>query len=234
MTPTLEWYDIALRLALALLAGIVIGLNRGEHGKPAGLRTIIFVCLAAAVAMILANAMVIISERYPQSMVRLDMMRLPLGVLTGIGFIGAGTILKRGDTVVGVTTAATVWFVTMIGFCFGAGQYGLGVVSFVLAFLVLWGLSRIEDMIRQDRRGNLTVVCSPGQAGLDEPQLRALILEGGCAISACALTLTGDGSERVIRYTVTWRARRDETRPPPFLKDLAAIQNVESVRWQAS
>jgi putative Mg2+ transporter-C (MgtC) family protein len=234
MTSTLEWSDIALRLALAILAGILIGFDRGERGKPAGLRTTLLVCLAATVSMILANAMMIQNGKNPESMVHLDLMRLPLGILTGIGFIGAGTILKRGDTVVGVTTAATVWFVTMIGLCLGAGQYGLGITSIALAFLVLTGLSWVEDRIRQDRRGNVTVVCNPGQAGLDEPQLRTLVLGGGCAISSCAITLAGDGSERIIRYTVTWRARRDETRPPPFLKALAAIQNVESVRWQAN
>jgi putative Mg2+ transporter-C (MgtC) family protein len=234
MTNTLEWSDIALRLAFAVLTGLVIGLNRGERGKPAGLRTILLVCLAAAVSMILANAMVILSERSPQSMVRLDMMRLPLGVLTGIGFIGAGTIIKRGDMVVGVTTAATVWFVTMIGLCFGAGQYGLGIASLVLAFLVLSGLSWFEDWIRQDRRGSLTVVSAPGAAGLDEPQLRTIVMQAGCLISSCTLTFSNYVTERMIRYTVTWRARPHESRAPAFLKSLAGMQGVESVRWQAS
>jgi putative Mg2+ transporter-C (MgtC) family protein len=234
MTTTLDWVDITIRLALGVLAGLIIGLNRGEHGKPAGLRTTLLVCLAADVAMILANAMVVISEKSPQSMVRLDMMRLPLGVLTGIGFIGAGTIIKRGDMVVGVTTAATVWFVTMIGFCFGAGQYGLGGASLALAFLILSGLSFIEDSMRQDRRGNLTILTAPGNARIDETQLRAIVLKAGCSVASCALTLSSDGTERMIRYVLVWRARRDETRPPAFLKSLAELQGVETVRWDAS
>src|ERR1700722_870674 len=125
MTATLCWTDIVVRLALAIAAGFLIGLDRGMHVHRAGLRTTMLVAVAAAVAMIEANWLVVHMPDTKVSIVRLDMMRLPLGILTGIGFIGGGAILRRGDLVLGVTTAATIWLMTVIGLCFGGGQLGL-------------------------------------------------------------------------------------------------------------
>src|ERR1700758_4582422 len=137
MPTTLAWGDVALRLALTVVAGALIGFDRGEHGRPAGLRTTILVCLAAAFAMLLANALLPTSGKTERSFATFDVMRLPLGILTGMGFIGAGTILRRGDLIIGVTTAATLWFVTVIGLCFGGGQIGLGLVGLGLAIAAL-------------------------------------------------------------------------------------------------
>ena len=121
MPTTVEWSDIALRLVLTILAGGLIGFNREEHGRAAGLCTMILVCLAASVSMIMVNRMLPMAGRDEHSFVMLDLMRLPLGILSGMGFIGAGAILRRGSAVVGVTTAATLWFVTMMGLCFRRG-----------------------------------------------------------------------------------------------------------------
>src|SRR6202789_1117700 len=133
MPLTLTWHDIALRLALSLAAGALIGLDRGEHGRPAGLRTTLLVCLAAAVAMIQTNLLLATRGRASDSFIMMDLMRLPLGILTGMGFIGGGAILRRDGLVVGVTTAATLWFVTVIGLCFGGGQIGLGLSALGLS-----------------------------------------------------------------------------------------------------
>jgi putative Mg2+ transporter-C (MgtC) family protein len=99
MPLTLGWREIALRLALSLIAGVLIGLDRGERGRPAGLRTTLLVCLAASVAMIQANLLLGTSGKPANSFVTLDLMRLPLGILTGMGFIGGGR-----------SCDATVWF----------------------------------------------------------------------------------------------------------------------------
>jgi putative Mg2+ transporter-C (MgtC) family protein len=107
MPLTLTWHDIALRLALSIIAGTIIGLDRGEHGRPAGLRTTLLVCLAATVAMIQTNILLAARGKTADSFVVLDLMRLPLGILTGMGFIGAGAVLKRDGLVVGVTTSAS-------------------------------------------------------------------------------------------------------------------------------
>ncbi len=104
------WGDVALRLLLTIIAGVLIGYNRTEHGKAAGLRTTLFVGLAAAVAMIQMNLLLPMSGRPSDSLVTNDLMRLPLGILTGVGFIGGGAILRRDNFISGVTTAATLWY----------------------------------------------------------------------------------------------------------------------------
>src|SRR5579862_8631293 len=88
------WLEIALRLTLTVVAGALIGLDRGEHGRPAGLRTTMLVCLAAAVSMVQANLLMNTVGKAGNSFVVLDLMRLPLGILTGMGFIGGGAILR--------------------------------------------------------------------------------------------------------------------------------------------
>lgn len=151
------WDEIAVRLALTLAAAAVIGLNRGLRGQAAGFRTTILVGLAASVAMIQANVLLDVSGRTPQSFGTMDLMRLPLGILTGVGFIGGGAILKRGDLVTGVTTAATLWVVTVIGLCFGGGQLVLGIVATVLSVVTLWALKLIDIRIPRQHRATLVV-----------------------------------------------------------------------------
>ena len=108
MELTLSWTAIGIRLLLATLFSLVIGLNRDERGHPAGMRTTMLVCLAATLAQLQANLLPATAGKTPSSFGILDLERLPLGILSGIGFIGAGVILKReNDTVSGVTTAAT-------------------------------------------------------------------------------------------------------------------------------
>src|SRR6202453_2366908 len=124
MPLTLTWQEVAIRLTLSVVAGALIGLDRGGA---AGLRTTLLVCLAAAVAMVQTNLLLATRGRSPDSFIMMDLMRLPLGILTGMGFIGGGAILRRDGFVLGVTTAATLWFVTVIGLCLGGGQIGLGV-----------------------------------------------------------------------------------------------------------
>lgn len=114
--------DIAIRLVLTILACSAIGLNRGARGHAAGFRTTILVGLAASVAMIQANILLSLDGKTPGSFAVMDLMRLPLGILTGVGFIGGGSILKKGDLVTGITTAATLWVVTVIGLCLGAAN----------------------------------------------------------------------------------------------------------------
>ena len=99
MPTALDWREIALRLALTVIAGTLIGFNRGERGRPAGLRTTLLVCLAASVAMIQMNLLMRTAGRTSDSFITLDLMHVPAGILSGMGFIGAGAILRRDNLV---------------------------------------------------------------------------------------------------------------------------------------
>ncbi|TCR78998.1 MgtC/SapB family protein [Rhizobium sp. BK376] len=116
------WEDLSLRLLLTVIAGAFVGLNREVDGHPAGLRTTILVSVAACITMIQANLLLSTEGKSPVSFTSMDVLRFPLGVLTGVGFIGGGAILRRGNLVTGITIAATLWVTTAIGLCLGGGQ----------------------------------------------------------------------------------------------------------------
>ncbi len=143
MPVTLTIADVCLRILLTALASAALGFDRSVEGHPAGVKTML-VALAACLSMVQANWLINTVGKAPNSFVTLDLMRLPLGILTGVG-----AILKKGSDVIGLTTAATLWFVTVIGLCFGGGQIFLGVVGAAIGFAILRGLKRIEQRFRQ-------------------------------------------------------------------------------------
>jgi putative Mg2+ transporter-C (MgtC) family protein len=116
-----------LRLILDVIAAGLIGVNRDERGRPAGLHTNTLVSLMACVSMVQMNLLVHTNGKPADSYVAMDIMRLPLGILSGIGLVGAGAILKRDDLAFGLTTVATLWFVTVMGL--GSGQVSLGITA---------------------------------------------------------------------------------------------------------
>lgn len=207
-----SWSDIAIRLALTMLAGAVIGFNRGARGHAAGFRTTILVGLAASVAMIQTNILLPLSGKTSESFAVMDLMRLPLGILTGVGFIGGGAILKKGDLVTGVTTAATLWVVTVIGLCLGGGQLVLGIVTTVLVVITLWALKWIDLVIPREHKAKLTVSCAAQWSVLDEVpklvrsmQYRARFIEQKQAL---------DPGKADYSFELSWK--RPELDDPPI------------------
>ena len=228
MPTTLGWNEIALRLALTIVAGAVIGFNRGEHGRPAGLRTTLLVCLAASVAMIQTNLLINTIGKRPDSFVVMDLMRLPLGILSGMGFIGAGAIVRRDNLVLGVTTAATLWFVTVIGLCFGGGQITLGLVSIGLGLVILWGLKLVEEHAHQERKAALVITADKGKPG--EEEILARIKSAGFDVSAQGVAYAE--ARRTISYEIKWRGRPNVAEPPSFLSPLSSQAGILGLEWK--
>jgi putative Mg2+ transporter-C (MgtC) family protein len=226
MAVALDAWEIVIRLLCSTVAAALIGLERGEQGNNAGLRTNVLVCLAATMSMVLANALLSTSGKASDSFVNFDVMRLPLGILTGIGFIGAGAIVRRGELVQGVTTAATLWFVTMMGFCFGSGQLGLGAAMFGLGILVLQGFKLIERRLKTRRFATVEIVLR-GEGLTDEEIKRRF---AGYAISRW--TERFQGEVRSLRFRVGWFEKPEEICPPAFLRELHDAPGVESLSWQ--
>jgi putative Mg2+ transporter-C (MgtC) family protein len=230
MPLTLSWREISGRLFVTLLAGVLIGWDRGEHGHPAGLRTTILVCLAASISMIEANLLLDTRNKAPDSFVVLDLARFPLGILSGMGFIGAGAILRRGNIVEGVTTAATLWFVTMIGLCLGGGQLGLGIVGAVIAYIVLSVLKRMEGILPIERRATLDVTVD-GTADV-RAMLANRLSERGYRIVERAAGVRNDEHRRRYRYELRWRAGSDDADLPTHLEQLAGRDDIVELRWR--
>jgi putative Mg2+ transporter-C (MgtC) family protein len=230
MTAPLSWTDLLVRLALTVLAGIVVGYNRSEHGKAAGMRTTLMVCLAASVAMLQVNLLLPMAGRHPDSFVMNDLMRLPLGILTGVGFIGGGAILRRDDMVVGVTTAATLWLVTVIGLCFGGGQLVLGAAATILGLLALWVLKWAEDRLRRERTARLAIeVDATGPA---EAEIRRWLHDGDLSIAQTQQVADGVTGQRRLIFQVHEFRRRDDTTTPEIVRELEQRPGVRKIEWR--
>jgi putative Mg2+ transporter-C (MgtC) family protein len=229
MQPAPEWTEIALRLALAAVAGALVGFDREGSGRPAGLRTNMLVCLAATIAMIQANVLLGAVGKTDGSFVSIDVMRLPLGILTGMGFIGGGAILKKGDVVVGVTTAATLWFVTVVGLCFGGGQTLLGLVSLGIGLTVLSGLKRVENRLPQEWRGLLTL-SSTIDNGPTWAAIRSVLLDRKFKLVATGVSYDRVANRQTIRCELRWHY--DQPEPiHALMKDLSDRAGVIELDW---
>jgi putative Mg2+ transporter-C (MgtC) family protein len=228
MPEHVTWLDVVVRLACAFIAGTIIGYNRGEHGKIAGLRTTLLVCLAAAVAMLQMNYLLSLAGRPRDSFVMNDLMRLPLGILTGVGFIGAGAILRRRNLVIGVTTAATLWYVTVIGLCFGGNQILLGWAATAVGCLVLWGMKPLEGLMTTEQHAKL--VLTTDESGPSEPEIREQLRDGGVAVAGVSLII--EKGARRYAFNVREIGKPIRASVPRVVDELSGRQGVSAVEWR--
>ncbi len=136
-------FTYMVRLLAALFLGGLIGIERQSRGRAAGLRTNILVCLGSAAVVLVFQKLYLDTSPDAASAIRIDPARAAAGVITGIGFLGAGTIVKTESFVRGLTTAASIWVVSAVGIAVGLGEYAIGVVLTVLVILTLFALDRI-------------------------------------------------------------------------------------------
>lgn len=135
-------YVVLLRVLLPVICGGVIGLEREDKARPAGFRTHILVCLGSSMIMILSEYMFV--TYYERYQITGDPLRLGAQVISGIGFLGAGTIIHHGTSIKGLTTAASLWAVAAIGLSFGSGFYFLGIIATLVVFIILIAFSKAE------------------------------------------------------------------------------------------
>ncbi len=216
--------DVVLRLVVAAALGGVIGLEREFHGRPAGLRTHIMVCLGATVVMLATSAL---SRLAPELALRLDPGRIAAGVVTGIGFIGAGAILRLKNTNRGLTTAACIWFVAALGVAVAVGAYLVAVAGTTLALVVLLILARAEKWIEPDWYRELTVV------GERDPGLitrvRNLVEEMGLRVQT--YDYEDDAEKDTLEVSLNLKFRRREV-GEELLGRLRELPGVKAIRWR--
>lgn len=164
----LEWHEILSRLLLAVLFGGLVGLERERKSWAAGMRTHMMVCVGSALIMIVSSFG--FTDILGASNVVLDPSRIAAQVVTGIGFIGAGTILftKQGGTIRGLTTAAGLWTVAAIGLATGGGMYLAAIFTTILALIILWALQPVEKMYAQRFRPKTLKIITNSSANTSE------------------------------------------------------------------
>jgi putative Mg2+ transporter-C (MgtC) family protein len=223
--PTLDSWEVLLRLALAAALGAAIGLERELREREAGLRTHLLVSLGSALFTITSAYGFHAFLNSGQSVVRADPTRIAAQIVTGIGFLGAGAIIRQGLSVRGLTTAATLWVVAAIGLAAGAGYYSAAVITTVLVLVSLWPLRivayRIFVRFRPDR-GRLLVDLAPGRPAA--PVLAA-VEEAGVRIES--LEIMGDEERRslALEVDVPEEARLGTT------SAVSELEGVRGIRW---
>ncbi|NMD42502.1 MAG: MgtC/SapB family protein [Firmicutes bacterium] len=160
-TPLLSYWEIALRLGLAVLLGGAVGFERESQNLPAGFRTHILVCVGAALIMLVS------AHGFAGPLAEAtDRSRIAASVVTGIGFLGAGTILRQRGNIRGLTTAASIWVVSGIGLAVGIGFYFPALLATGLVLLSLLVLGRLDRVLLSSYRTKWLIMRIPDRAGL--------------------------------------------------------------------
>jgi putative Mg2+ transporter-C (MgtC) family protein len=190
-----EWEAI-VRTIVALVAGGAIGLERSYHGRAAGLRTYALVSFGSAL-LVAGGQYELFSARDSG-----EVTRIIQGIVTGIGFLGAGVIVKEGFSVRGLTTAASIWVASAIGIVLGAGSYWMGLAATAVTLVALTILRQIEDRLPSQTFVHFEVGFRRASA-MDEERLRDLIRHYGFTISEFAYRL--DARSQSLEYRgVIW------------------------------
>lgn len=214
---------ILTRLLLALLAGGIIGLERAIHGREAGFRTHTLVCVSSALLMLLMDYQwQLIPEQFLDT-IRTDPTRMAQGIMTGIGFLGAGVIIKEGLTVRGLTTAASIWMTAAIGIVIGLGFYEPAFYSTIITVVTLSMFRWVESKIPSMKYAQLSVRFLSSNQYADEDTLRGLIKEHSIKGYEAGYKLDDEG--RAFTYDITLRTIDSKN----FRKLAQSLMNMDDV-----
>ncbi|PLX96161.1 MAG: magnesium transporter MgtC [Desulfuromonas sp.] len=202
-----EWFTILLHLVMAMVAGGLIGLERSYHGRPAGFRTHTLVCIASSLLMLVTMYQDQWFGATALEVVRIDPTRMAQGIMTGIGFLGAGVIMKSGLNVRGLTTAASIWITAAIGILAGVGLYSALIIASILTLLTLTVFRKIEVKMPTQIFAHHTVVFSR-EKYLSESEIRALLSQNG--FSAANISYKFNAEKNQLNYRMTARTMDEE------------------------
>jgi putative Mg2+ transporter-C (MgtC) family protein len=222
--PTLNWDESLLRLALAAVLGGLIGVERELREREAGLRTHLLVSVGSALFTIV-GAYGFHDFVVPGHSV-VDPTRIAAQIVTGIGFLGAGAIIRQGLSVRGLTTAATLWVVAAVGLASGAGYYSAAVITTALVLIALYPLRIIAYRILRRFRAEDGRLLVELPAGTPPGDVLDEVERAGARVTA--LELSQEGDRRRLELDL---ALPRELTAPRLVALLADVPNVADVRW---
>jgi putative Mg2+ transporter-C (MgtC) family protein len=224
--PTLNWDEALLRLALAAVLGGLIGVERELRDREAGLRTHLLVAVGSALFTIVGAYGFDEFLESGEAVVRADPTRIAAQIVTGIGFLGAGAIIRQGFSVRGLTTAATLWVVAAVGLAAGAGYYSGAVITTAVVLIALWPLRIMAYKILRHYRpedGTLLVALPAGHPpGTVIDQVESL---GGRIGS---VDVSQEGDRRRLQLDVVLPRN---LAAPRLVTEIAELEHVAEVRW---
>jgi putative Mg2+ transporter-C (MgtC) family protein len=186
-----DYLEMMLRMGAALVAGSLLGLERSHRGRPAGFRTHALVCLASTLLMLVTAFEAHWLPKDSDARLIIDPTRMAQGIMTGIGFVGAGAIMKEGFTVRGLTTAASIWITAAIGILTGIGFYFAAVIGTVLVLGTLSTFRWIEARLPTETYA-IFMVRFARAAVMSEAALRDLVHSTGFSLHNLSYRLHGD------------------------------------------
>jgi putative Mg2+ transporter-C (MgtC) family protein len=218
-----EFLKIFVHLSAALVAGGIIGLERSYHGRPAGFRTHTLVCLTSSLLMLVTLYQWQWLPGVPLDTIRTDPTRMAQGIMTGIGFLGAGVIFKEGLSVRGLTTAASIWITAAIGILLGIGFYAPAILATVFTIGTLSFFRWIEAKLPSHYYAHHVVRFNRANV-MAESDLRKFLANNGFTIA----TMSYRGSDDGLSFEYSMMIR---TINPENLSALAAaLRQLETVR----
>jgi len=222
----LALWDLIARLGIATLLGAVIGWERERLEHAAGLRTHALVSVGSALVMVVSTFGFPLAADGTQG--SLDPSRIAAQVVSGIGFLGAGVIIFRGNSVHGLTTAASLWAVSGVGLAAGGGLYGPAIVGTGFMFLVLSGLKPLERRFfaRHARQHRIVLETAHGMDVLDE--IQRAVRESGVQLQTLDFDLTSEDEDQV-ELTVSVD---DDQALTALLAQLRAADGVRHLSWK--
>jgi putative Mg2+ transporter-C (MgtC) family protein len=215
-----------VKLLLAAFLGSLIGIEREYHGRPAGLRTHMLVCIGAAMITISGFT---IAEQFTGSNSGAEISRIVAGVVTGIGFLGAGAIVRTNDFVRGLTTAACIWFVAALGVTIGLGEYFLAVSSTAVALLVLVLLPFLEDRLADLKYRDVIILGERMEPEKLVESCSSILKKYNIVIHDIDIEIDRDGGSISLLYHL--RIRKLENKLE-LLSTLSDVKGVKNVQWQ--
>ena len=220
--PSLPFHTLLFRLLLSIFLGLCIGIEREMHRQPAGMRTHILICIGSTVVTIASMYLPLATEGVA---LKSDAARIAAQIMSGIGFLGAGAIVKFGATVRGITTAATIWVTAAIGIIIGLGLFWFAVVATVFVLIVLVGFESFEQrLFTTEFFKTIELIYDPSALALQE--VRNMLKESKIRVRTIDLHLGGDVPARAI-----FHIRISEDVPPDtLLTRIASLPSVRSVR----
>jgi putative Mg2+ transporter-C (MgtC) family protein len=225
----LPYHVVATRFAAAIAAGCVIGLERETRGRSAGLRTTLLTCVAGAAAMILAENL--FDDPVSGQAKHDAISRVIQGIVTGIGFLGSGAIVREKGQISGLTTAAVLWTVTVLGLAFGAGHYAAGATGVVITVCVLTALRYAERFLPRDRFGHLAVTIH--MSGATDAELRDRLVSLGASPEHYSLEYDLENKQRTLHCDVRYRQKDAFGAVERLVTGLSQCRGVVTVDWQS-
>src|SRR4051794_6652851 len=213
---------VVARIGAAVVIGGIIGLERSFRGRPAGFRTHALVCIASALLMLVTVYQGEWMTAVPTEAIRTDPTRMAQGIMTGIGFLGAGVIFKEGLTIRGLTTSASIWITAAIGILVGIGFWFAAIVGAAAALTVLALFRYIEARLPSEFYAHHTLLFARDHV-MDEDAMRKMINAYGFSIANVSSRLTDGGKQFEYRMTIKSRDRNNAQMLAAHLRGLPEV-----------